>query len=218
MVKHIAGRMALRLPKHVDLAELESAGIIGLLDALDKFDPEKGIKFRTYAEFRIKGAILDELRSRDWMPRSLRQQSRKLDTAFAETSNELGRNATEEEVAKHMGLEMEEFHSMVNDVHSVSVISVEDLGVDSSSSAAFAANILVDENTAEQIEYLIDNEVRTNLAKAIDSLPEKERLVLALYYYEELTLKEIGAVLEVSESRVCQIHSQAISRLKGRVT
>ena len=215
-VRYIAGRIAIRLPQHVDIADLESVGIIGLFDAIEKFDSSKGIKFKTYAQIRIKGAILDELRARDWMPRSLRQKSNQLEAATAEVSKKLGREARDEEIASNLGVALEGFYSLLNEVKSTSVISVEDLGLGSSSND-MCLNILVDKKLETQSEKLLIKEIREKLADAINSLSEQERLVISLYYYEEMTLKEIGAVLEVTESRVCQVHTKAVIRLKNKL-
>lgn len=216
MVRYVAGRIAIRVPKHVDVFDLESAGLIGLIDAIDKFDPSRGIKLQTYAEFRVRGAILDELRARDWLPRSVRGKYSNLKAAYVDLERKLGRSATDEEVAEYMRIDLEEFHSIVNDVNSGAVINLGDIGFDDRK-GEMAHNLLLDSETPDASRVVAEKEGRERLAMAIDSLPEKERLVIALYYYEELTLKEAGEVLGVSESRVCQIHTKAICRLKGRM-
>ena len=217
MVRYIAGRIAIRIPKHVDVFDLESAGLIGLIDAIDRFDPSRGIKLQTYAEFRVRGAILDELRARDWLPRSVRDKYSNLKATYSHLEGKLGRSATDEEVAGYMGINLEEFHSILNDVNSGAVINLGDVGLNDED-AGRAHNLFVDNSIPDVSHSASENEIRELLARAIDSLPEKERLVIALYYYEELTLKEIGEVLGVSESRVCQINTKAVSRLKGRMS
>lgn len=215
MVRFIAGRIAIRVPKHIDISDLESAGVLGLIDAIGKFDPSRGIKFKTYAEIRIRGAILDELRGRDWLPRSLREKSSEVEAAYARVENRVARNATDEEVANEMGVDLEEFHSMIGKISSAAIISAGSFGFDDED-RNMAFNLLADDS-GDCSHLLSESEERERLAAAIDSLPERERQVISLYYFEELTLREIGEVLGVSESRVCQIHTKTICRLKGKM-
>jgi RNA polymerase sigma factor for flagellar operon FliA len=218
LIKYIASRIAIRLPPHIDLNDLINAGVIGLIDAIEKFDASKQIKFKTYAEFRIRGAILDELRSMDWVPRSVRQKARKVEDAYARLEYSLGRPASDDEVAKEMNVDMDTFHRLLSDTASVSLLSLDDLGEDDSdlSKRNLLEFIIQDDKDwpSHKIRYA---EVSTMVAKAIQSLPEKERMVISLYYYDELTMKEIGHVLKFTESRVSQIHTKAILRLRSKM-
>jgi RNA polymerase sigma factor FliA len=218
LIKYIASRIAIRLPPHIDLNDLINAGVIGLIDAIEKFDASKQIKFKTYAEFRIRGAILDELRSMDWVPRSVRQKARKIEDAYARLEFSLGRPASDEEVAGEMKVDIDTFHKLLSETASVSLLSLDDLGEDDSdlSKRNLLEYILQDEKDwpSHKIRYA---EVREIVAKGIQSLPEKERMVISLYYYDELTMKEIGYVLKFTESRVSQIHTKAILRLRSKM-
>jgi RNA polymerase sigma factor for flagellar operon FliA len=218
LIKYIASRIAIRLPPHIDLNDLINAGVIGLIDAIEKFDASKQIKFKTYAEFRIRGAILDELRSMDWVPRSVRQKARKVEDAYARLEYSLGRPASDEEVAHEMEIDIDSFHKLLTETASVSLLSLDDLGEDDSdlSKRNLLEFVLQDEKDwpSNKIRFA---EVRESVAKAIQSLPEKERMVISLYYYDELTMKEIGHVLKFTESRVSQIHTKAILRLRSKM-
>lgn len=218
LIKYIASRIAIRLPPHIDLNDLINAGVIGLIDAIEKFDASKQIKFKTYAEFRIRGAILDELRSMDWVPRSVRQKARKVEDAYARLEYALGRPAKDEEVANEMKIDIGSFHKLLSETASVSLLSLDDLGEDDSdvSKKNLLEFILQDEKEwpSHKLRYA---EVREIVAKGILSLPEKERMVISLYYYDELTMKEIGHVLKFTESRVSQIHTKAVLRLRSKM-
>ncbi len=218
LIKYIASRIAIRLPPHIDLNDLINAGVIGLIDAIEKFDESKQIKFKTYAEFRIRGAILDELRSMDWVPRSVRQKARKVEDAYARLEYSLGRPASDEEVAFEMKVDIDTFHKLLSETASVSLLSLDDLGEDDAdlSKRNLLEYILQDEKEwpSHKIRYA---EVREIVAKGIQSLPEKERMVISLYYYDELTMKEIGHVLKFTESRVSQIHTKAVLRLRSKM-
>jgi RNA polymerase sigma factor for flagellar operon FliA len=218
LIKYIASRIAIRLPPHIDLNDLINAGVIGLIDAIEKFDASKQIKFKTYAEFRIRGAILDELRSMDWVPRSVRQKARKVEDAYSKLEYNLGRPASDEEVAQEMSIDMESFYRLLSETASVSLLSLDDLGEDDTdlSKRNLLEYIIQDERDwpSHKIRYA---EVRDMVAKAIQSLPEKERMVISLYYYDELTMKEIGHVLKFTESRVSQIHTKAVLRLRSKM-
>lgn len=218
LIKYIASRIAIRLPPHIDLNDLINAGVIGLIDAIEKFDASKQIKFKTYAEFRIRGAILDELRSMDWVPRSVRQKARKVEDTVAKLEYALGRPATDEEIAKEMNVDMDSFYRLLSETASVSLLSLDDLGEDDTdlSRRNLLEYIIQDERDwpSHKIRYA---EVSTMVARAIQSLPEKERMVISLYYYDELTMKEIGHVLKFTESRVSQIHTKAVLRLRSKM-
>jgi RNA polymerase sigma factor for flagellar operon FliA len=218
LVKFIANRIASRLPNHIEVADLINSGIIGLIDAIEKFDASRKIKFKTYAEFRIKGAILDELRALDWVPRSTRQKASKLEKAYAELEQRLGRSANDAEMMEHMGITNEEFDVLVRDAKGVALISLDELQSDHDDS--FERNLLeylADPEQMNPAQVMNLDQIYRIIAEAIDQLPEKERLVISLYYYEELTMKEIGEILSVTESRVSQIHTKAILRLRSRL-
>ncbi len=219
LVRYIAQRIAVRLPANVELDDLVNAGITGLMDAIDKYDSRKNIKFRTYAEFRIRGAILDELRTMDWIPRSLRQKSNRLERAYTQVEQDKGRAATDEEVAEVLGVDMVKLRHLLGEVGSVSLINPEDLEktIPGLMNPNAAHEILAEGHQHDPVEVFNAQQLRDVLAQAIDELPEKERIVLSLYYYEELTMKKIGQVLSITESRVSQIHTKALSRLKGKV-
>jgi RNA polymerase sigma factor for flagellar operon FliA len=218
LIKYIAQRIAARLPANIELDDLISSGVIGLMDAIDKYDSSRDNKFKTYAEFRIRGAILDELRAQDWVPRSVREKAKQLERIYNRIEQEKGRQATDEEVCQELGVPMEEFHDLLNQVRSVSLLSYDNLANSSKADKAALHN-LGDQNQRTATPYSEVNlaSVKRLLAEAIRDLPEKQRLVLSLYYFEDLNLKEIGRVLDVTESRVSQLHTQAVLRLKGRL-
>ncbi|HPK02621.1 MAG TPA: FliA/WhiG family RNA polymerase sigma factor [Candidatus Sumerlaeota bacterium] len=220
LVKFVASRIASRLPSHIELNDLINSGIIGLIDAIEKFDASRKIKFKTYAEFRIKGAILDELRALDWVPRSTRQKASRLERAYAELEQMLGRAASDAEMMEFLGISLEEFDQLVREARGVALISLDELqGGDHDEN--FERNLLeylADPEHMSPAQVMNLDQVYKIVADAIDQLPEKERLVISLYYYEELTMKEIGEILSITESRVSQIHTKAILRLRGRLT
>ncbi len=219
LIKYIAQKIAARLPANIELDDLISSGVIGLMDAIEKYDASRDNKFKTYAEFRIRGAILDELRAQDWVPRSVREKAKQLERCYAKIEQLKGRQATDEEVCQELGLNQEEYHDMLNQVRSVSLLSFDDV---SSFSKADKRTLHGYGDNAPTKSPTPFNEVNVAaikhmIAEAIQDLPEKQRLVLSLYYYEDLNLKEIGRVLDVTESRVSQLHTQAILRLKGKL-
>lgn len=212
LVKRIAHHMMARLPASVQVDDLIQAGLIGLLEASNNFDGSKGASFETFAGIRIRGAMLDEIRRGDWAPRSVHKNSRMLAEAVSAVEKETGRHAKDYEVAEKLEISIDEYHHILNDVNSGKIIGIEDLGV--------TEDVLGGEDSEGEnapFEEVADDAFQVALVKTIETLPEKEALVLSLYYDEELNLKEIGAVLGVSESRVSQIHSQAMLRLKARM-
>lgn len=217
LVRYMAGRIAIGLPPTVEIDDLISYGIFGLMDALEKFDSSRGIKFETYALARIKGAMLDGLRAMDWVPASLRQKAKGLEKAIEEVESRLGRSATDEEVAAYLQIDVAELEKRLLEVAAISLISLEDVWDREEKSSRRVIDVLADSRAENPEEALHLNEVKGLLAAAIESLPEKERLVVTLYYYEGLTAKEIARVLGVSQSRVSQLHSKAILRLRGKL-
>jgi len=219
LIRYIVNRIAVRLPSHIDLDDLHNTGVIGLMDAIEKYDPEKNCKFKTYAEFRIKGAILDQLRSLDWVPRSVRQKGRKLEKAYGEVEQRLGRSANEDEVADSLGLELDKFHVLINQVRGISLVNLEEIrGTNSDGDRAGTfADIIEDVHSENPFASLKLMETKHVISDTIGSLPEKERLVISLYYYEDLNMKEIGNILGITESRVCQIHTKAVMRLRSKL-
>jgi RNA polymerase sigma factor for flagellar operon FliA len=215
LIKHIAHRVATRLPTNIEMRDLINAGVLGLLDAVDKFEPERNVKFKTYAEVRIRGAILDSLRNLDWAPRSLRKKSKDLERTYAELSQKLGRPATDEEVSEALGEDIEDFHALVDQLHGLTLGSFENLS-DSEDSENYI-NYYPDDGTNDPYARFESSELTSLLAEAIEELPEKERLVLSLYYYEEFTMKEIGTLLGVNESRVSQLHTKATLKLRSKL-
>ncbi len=221
LIKYIASRLALRLPAHVSLDDLISSGIIGLIDAIHKFDPAKNITFKTYAEFRIKGAMLDELRSLDWIPRSVRKKSHVIEKAYAELERHLGRPAEPEEVCRTLGLELQEFYQLLDETKAISLVDLEGLWKGNRPGPDFSdpeiSEILQDDHLRDPFLALHFSELQEIMVQAIDSLPDKEKLLVSLYYYEELTMKEIGEVMGYTESRISQLHSQAMLRLRSKL-
>lgn len=218
MIKYVANRIALRLPPHIEVDDLISVGVLGLIDAISKYDSGRGAKFKTYAEFRVRGAILDELRSMDWVPRSVRQKASSIDAVVQKLQAKLGRPPEDEEVAEEMGYTMDEFYGAVNQTRSMPMLSLEDLGIAKESGEQQSLlDCLAGKSEADPQTQLRLTELKGIIAKAIDALPEKERLMISLYYYEELTMKEIGEVLGITESRVSQIHSKAVFRLRTKL-
>jgi RNA polymerase sigma factor for flagellar operon FliA len=216
LVKYIAHRIAMRLPPQIDIDDLINSGVLGLMDAIEKFDPSKEVKFKTYAEIRIKGAILDELRAMDWIPRSIRKVINRLVDAYHELEQQLGRPAKDEEIAEQLGVKMGEFYQLLKQSAGVPLVSLDGL-VDHEEKKRSVLSCLEDPKSANAFGILGLNEMKDVIAKAIDDLPEKEKQVVSLYYYDELTMKEIGKVLNLTESRVSQIHTKAVLRLKVRI-
>jgi RNA polymerase sigma factor for flagellar operon FliA len=215
-VRYIARRLHERLPQHVPLEDLMQAGVIGLIDAWHKYDPAKNVQFKSYAAFRIRGAILDSLRELDWSPRDLRRKARLVEDAANRLGIDLGRPATEQELAEHLGMELEDFQHMLTEIGGLEIASFQLESSQDGQETDRAEQIPADPEQNPFTECL-RSEMKHALAEAIAELSEKEQQVLALYYFEELTMKEVGAVLGVGESRVSQIHSMALVRLRGRL-
>ena len=219
LVKFVAGRVAAGLPQNIEQSDLVSYGIFGLIDAIDKFDPGRGYKFETYAISRIKGAIIDELRSIDWVPRSVRAKARAIERAYSKLENELRRSPEDKEVAAELGVTEDELATTLGQISFVGVVALDELlsaGSERGSGATVGDTIAGGGH--DPVEVFESEEMRQVLADAINRMPDRERLVLTLYYYEGLTLAEIGNVLGVTESRVCQIHTKAIFQLRSRLS
>jgi RNA polymerase sigma factor FliA len=217
LVKFLVGRIAAQLPPHLDREDLMSAAIVGLITAAERFDPSRGVQFKTFVEQRIRGTIMDELRSQDWLTRSLRDKYKKLEKEFSILEQKLGRNPTSEEVAAALEMDLESYFRLLEEVHFLSVVSLDDAWEDEDGSPFGLLDVIEDKAIQSPQAQLMDRQMVEILADAIDFLPEKERIVVTLYYYEEMNLKEIGAVLSLTESRICQLHSQAIVRLRSRL-
>lgn len=217
LIKFVAQKIAARLPSNIELDDLISSGVIGLMDAIDKYDPTRDNKFKTYAEFRIRGAILDELRAQDWVPRSVRDKSKMLDRTIVDLEVELGRTPKDEEIAEKLQISVGELHELVNEVRPVSVVSIDEAPSFSSVDKKSILNILDGCKFNNPQSHLDVKFLKDVITSAIEDLPERQRLVLSLYYYEDLNLKEIGRVLRVTESRVSQLHAQAIVRLRAKL-
>ena len=220
MVKFVAGRLGAGLPSHVEDSDLISYGLMGLIGAIERFEPERGFKFETFAMTRIRGAIIDELRSLDWVPRSVRSRAREIEAAQSKLEHELQRAPTDEELSAKLGIDEEELQTALLEIANSSVYALDELWTvsDSSGDKVALLDTIADGNAADPQEALATSEVKDRLTEAISALPEREQLVVALYYYENLTLREIGEVLGVTESRVSQLHTKAVMRLKSHLT
>jgi len=219
LVKYVAGRMGTGLPAHVEEADLISYGLLGLIGALERFEPSRNIKFETYAISRIKGSIIDELRALDWVPRSVRSWARQVERVVTKLENELRRAPTDEETSAELGVTMNEFHSILNQISSASIVALDEFWTLAGTGGDKVALIdtIEDTSSPDPSRAYDITAVKEILADAIRRLPERERIVIGLYYYEGLTLKEIGEVLGVTESRISQLHTKAILRMKGRI-
>jgi RNA polymerase sigma factor for flagellar operon FliA len=218
LVKYVAGRLAMNLPSSVDVGDLESFGFFGLLDALEKYDAERNIKFETYATTRIRGAIIDGLRSLDWVPRSTRAKARLVESQIYELTNDLGRTPTNEEIATALGLTLDDYFALLSELKGANLFSLDDAAAGEQGGEDLKVLDLVVDQGLLPDQRVIEKESVAELAAAIEQLSEREQLVLALYYHEDLTLKEIGHVLQVSESRVSQIHTKAIMTLRSKLS
>lgn len=219
LVKYVAGRVSTGLPPSVEFAELVSFGVFGLMDAIDKFDHERGIKFETYAIARIKGAIIDELRADDWVPRSVRSKAREIERAYVALEGDLRRIPTDDEVAEKLGVTVEEYMAILGKLSFVSLVALDELWTVSGDKPdrISLADTVEDVKVKDPSQSYEIEEMRNIIGEAINRLPERERMVITLYYYEGLTMREIGEVLGVTESRVCQMHTKAILRLRARL-
>jgi RNA polymerase sigma factor for flagellar operon FliA len=221
LVKYVAGRVSVGLPANVEQADFVSSGIFGLIDAIEKFDPERAIKFETYAISRIRGAIIDELRALDWIPRSIRQKARAVERAYATLEVSLRRTPGDSEVAAEMGIQIEELHGIFSQLSLANVVALDELlhaSGESGEARGSLVDTLVDTAADDPEEVAETREVRRLLARAINTLPDREKTVVSLYYYEGFTLAEIGNVLGVTESRVSQIHTKAVLQLRAKLS
>jgi RNA polymerase sigma factor for flagellar operon FliA len=217
LVKFVAGRVGVGLPRNVEQSDLASYGMFGLIDAIDKFEPERKIKFETYAVNRIKGAILDELRALDWVPRSVRARAREIQRSLDELEHRLKRSATEEELSEHMSIPLETLQTQLGEIAGLGFVALDELVDASDRGSATMGDLLSDPRVGELGSEQEQQENRYFLTDAINRLPERERLVITLYYSEGLTLAEIGGVLGVTESRICQIHTKSVMSLRNRM-
>ena len=218
LVKYVAGRVAIGLPPNVEFNDLVSYGILGLFDAITKYDVSQGNKFETYAVSRIRGSIMDELRKLDWAPRLLRKKAREIDKKCKELEEKYGRIATDTELAKSLRISTDDLNSIYSELNSTTFLSLDEVWQnDEGNKPISRLQTIEDSLVINQFQYVHQNEVKELLAGSINELPEKEKLVIVLYYYENLTLREIGEILDVSESRVCQIHTKVITRLRSHL-
>jgi RNA polymerase sigma factor for flagellar operon FliA len=218
LVKYVAGRLGSGLPAHVDEGDLVSYGLLGLIGAIERYEPDRDVKFETYAIARIKGAIIDELRALDWVPRSVRSRAREIERAVGELESKLGRAPSDDEIAGKVGISVEELEDNLTEISRTSIAALDELWTVSAGGDQIAfIDTLEDETAPDPQTALSQTELREAIGEAIARLPEREKLVVTLYYYEELTLREIGEVLGVTESRVSQLHTKAILRLKSRL-
>jgi RNA polymerase sigma factor for flagellar operon FliA len=219
LVKYVAGKIAIGMPQNVEFDDLVGFGVFGLFDAIEKFDPEKHVKFKTYAVTRIRGAIFDELRAIDWVPRSVRQKTREVEETVRLLEAQLGRVATDEEIAKAMNMSLADFQDLILKISSTSILSLNDVWNSGDESDKITIVDSIESPSSLNPDTIVEKEeVKRVIVDAINELPDKEKKVLVLYYYEDLTLKEIGEVLGVTESRVSQLHTKAIMRLRTKLT
>ncbi|MBI9105153.1 MAG: RNA polymerase sigma factor WhiG [Spirochaetales bacterium] len=219
LVKYVAGKVAVGMPHNIEFDDLVGYGVFGLFDAIEKFDPDKHVKFKTYAVTRIRGAIFDELRSIDWVPRSVRQKSREVEDAVHRLESSLGRSVTDNEIANEMGMNMQDYQKTILKISGTSIMSLNDVWYTGEDNDKVSIVDSIESPQGLNPDIIVEkDEIKRVIIEAINELPEKEKKVLVLYYYEDLTLKEIGKVLEVTESRVSQLHTKAIMRLRAKLT
>ena len=218
LAKYVAGKISIGMPPSVGFEDLVQCGLIGLFDAVEKYEPGKNVKFKTYATTRIRGAIIDELRAQDWVPRSVRQKARELENAIRITESRLGRSATDDEVAESLNISTEEYRKAVYKVSCTTVLSLNDMWYNGDDNDKISMMDTLEAPSSMNPDVMtMRQDMKNILRKAVSELPEKEKMVLALYYNEDLTLKEIGKAMNVSESRVSQLHSGAILRLRAKL-
>ena len=215
MIDSVTKRISARLPANIQHSDLISSAVIGLMDAIGKYDPNRNNKFKTYAEFRVRGAILDTLRAQDWTPRSIRDKAKRIDRVFKELEQKLSRVPTEKEVASNLNVTLEEYHKMLDQTKEVNVISIDESSVFNSNDKSSMLKILEDNHSS--LSHVSKKDVKKLIKSAINELPERQRIILTLYYYEEFNFRKIGAILKVTESRVSQLHAQAIERLRYKL-
>lgn len=216
MVKKLAYQLKAKLPPSVELDDLVQAGMIGLLDAINRYEDTHGAQFETYAAQRIRGSMLDELRSADWLPRSIRKNMRDIEAAIHQLEQQLGRPPSENEIAKKLDVPLNEYHETLGDCQGHQLVYYEDFHDEDNGGEHFLDRYL-DDDSSDPMKGLLEGDFRDALIESIESLPEREKILMGLYYEQELNLKEIGAVMNVSESRVCQLHSQAVARLRAHM-
>jgi len=218
LVKYVVGRIRVNLPSSIATDDLAGYGVEGLIDAINKYRLDKGAKFETYALTRIRGAIIDKVRSQDWVPRAVKQKLKLVQNATQELSDKLGRKPTTEEIAEHLATTPDRVEEIIADAHKTSVLSLYEKKDLSNSDSTELIDTIQDSKATTPLEQLEEKDSKKDLEKALSRLPERERVILALYYHENMTMKEIGEAIEVSESRVCQLHSQAIMKLRNLLT
>ena len=219
LVKYVAGKVAMGMPHNVEFDDLVGFGVFGLFDAIKKFDPDKHVKFKTYAVTRIRGAIFDELRSIDWVPRSVRQKTREIEDTIHRLESSLGRAASDQELANEMRMSTKEFQKTMMKISGTSILSLNDVWYSGDDNDKVSIVDSIESPSSLNPDIIVEkDEIKRVIIQAITELPEKEKKVLVLYYYEDLTLKEIGKILEVTESRISQLHTKAIMRLRSKLT
>lgn len=214
LVKLVAGRLCMYLGNHIELDDLIGYGIFGLIDAIDKFDPSKAVKFETYASLRIRGAILDQVRKMDWIPRTIRQRQKKIENAVKEVEAESGKKATDKEVSENLGISEEEYYDWQTQMNITNIVSLNEF---TDQGSEVPVDKTVTSSLAKPEEVIEQNELKLMMKEALETLTERERKVIILYYYEELTLKEVSHILGVSESRVSQLHTKGLQKMKKRL-
>ncbi|GHV95127.1 RNA polymerase sigma factor WhiG [Spirochaetia bacterium] len=219
LVKYVAGKVAMGMPHNVEFDDLVGFGVFGLIDAIDKYDPEKNVKFKTYAVTRIRGAIFDELRQIDWVPRSVRQKTREIESTISSLEAQLGRTASDHEIAGALGMDEAEYLKTIQKISGTSILSLNDVWFSGDENDKVSIGDSIESPSSLNPDVMVVNdEIRRVIVEAINELPDKEKKILVLYYYEDLTLKDIGRVLEVTESRVSQLHTKAILHLRSKLT